>query len=442
MAFSFLPLSPKRLFLVLLTLSLIFIVYTNYGLLDPLFSYVAPSSRTNHAVTTPTPRPNAGPLPNDLPGEQNTRVLLVSAFFPLDGTTYTFQEYKPRLELFLSRITTDVYFFTTPEYEPIIRKIRGDMPIAINTTFATPFDIPPLQNRRRDYQRMQSLDRETGNRSIDFYAYMNAKPYFLYEGLEIARRKRKPGIGQGYRWAFWVDPGTFKEEHSYRRWPDPNRLDVVWDEGMVETSIGAKDIFFIPLLGLPNPSMSMWNEALGPIQRPIITDTSFYGGSPEIIAWWYHIYYAYHDYWLRKAGFVGSDKGVVNGLSILFSFRIVGVWLEDPLAPAARTILASEGFKSRYNKANRPPRYLLDTPLGQCLDHSGYHVYFLASYDERKDMVDMWLQKSQHLWPWQWIKQIGVPKIPCTLTRVVGLESLFRQRAFGKGWDIPRASQG
>jgi len=126
---------------------------------------------------------------------------------------------------------------------------------------------------------------------------------------------------------------------------------------------------------------------------------------------------------------------MTNALMLMYSTRIFGLWPKDPEAPVAKQILSSY---DGYDKKNPPPRYLLASPLGQCLDDQAYHVYFFASYDERAAMDDKWMNKKPWLWPWQWINQLGRPKYTCTLTRVLELNDFLKSRAFGQGWKPPR----
>jgi len=79
------------------------------------------------------------------------QILLVSAYFPLTKAKHTHQEYLKWISLYLSKITSHIYFFTPPELEPTIRNLRGDLPITLNTTFTTPFDIPPLKGLEGRY---------------------------------------------------------------------------------------------------------------------------------------------------------------------------------------------------------------------------------------------------------------------------------------------------
>jgi len=44
--------------------------------------------------------------------------------------------------------------------EPLVHRARGDLPITMNTSFPSPFDIPPLQGLQERYTAMHALDRE------------------------------------------------------------------------------------------------------------------------------------------------------------------------------------------------------------------------------------------------------------------------------------------
>lgn len=202
-------------------------------------------------------------------------ILLVSAFFPLSTSKHPISDYKEWLTHFLQHITTPIYFFTTPEFEPFIRSLRGpNLPITINTTFSSPFDIPPLKDgigTKEKYQEMWAWDREKDIRNPELYAIWTAKPYFLEEGL------RNSGIA--YDFAFWTDAGSFRSSHSYKSWPDPLRVKEVWDEGSRGSGMSAEDLLFFPMWGSPHLSMKFWSDDIGPVNG----DNAFSEGSSALL---------------------------------------------------------------------------------------------------------------------------------------------------------------
>jgi hypothetical protein len=189
-----------------------------------------------------------------------TPILLVAAFFPLSKSKHGSGEYSYWQYQFLSFITTDIYFFTTPEMVPTIRQIRGDLPITINATFSSPFDIPPLRGLEEKYAQMHEWDREKHRHSPELYAVWNGKPYFLDEAVKNARQE-----GKEYDYAFWNDAGSFRSDHRYRDWPDPARLHHIWDEGSRRSGKQKEDLLFFPITGLPSRKAKSWDDSMGPV---------------------------------------------------------------------------------------------------------------------------------------------------------------------------------
>jgi len=159
---------------------------------------------------------------------------------------------------------------------------------------------------------------------------------------------------------------------------------------------------------------------------------------PRAIEWYYTLYFAYHDHWLEQDIFVGKDQTLINALFLLYPSRFVSVWLSDPVAPAAVSLLSSSSFSS-YNVYHPPPKAQLESPLGQCLDYWYYYVFFLGSESEREAMTHLWLGTWLWMWPWTWAMQVTTPKEPCRLTRVLSMEGILK-RAFGDTWSPPQAS--
>ncbi|KAH9478683.1 hypothetical protein JR316_0009141 [Psilocybe cubensis] len=339
-----------------------------------------------------------------------SRILLVSAMFPLPKSKHSHEEYEYWLTQFLQRITTDVYFFTTPDFAPVVRRSRPDgLTITIDTSYASPFDVSPLKGLEDDYAKMHNQDREKKIHSPALYAVWNAKPFLLNAAVKILA-----GKGRVYDYAFWNDAGSFRREHRYQNWPDVRRVEQIWHKGSEITGTNANDLLFFPLTGLPATRMSRWKEDMGPIDNEV-SEGSFFGGSPQAISWWSRTYYAYHNHYLSLGKFVGKDQTLINALFLLFPSRIITVWYRDPLSAAHAGVIPffDEGF------------------LGACSSEWWYYQFWLADRSAREQMRDIWVSWSK--WAgWEWYKE----RQRCRLTGVESMQDLL-ERQFGKTWVSP-----
>lgn len=259
---------PRRypLSLLVLLIPLALLLYANFGQINawaankivPLDPGIRPST-----PTTVSPDSNATQV-ND--------ILLVSAFFPLSKSKHSMRQYSNWLSHFLGAVTTDIYFYTTPDLEPTIREIRGLLPITIDTSFESVFDVEPLKGREEDYKKMHEWDREKDHHSHELYAIWNSKPYLLAEAVRTQNKVEKV-----YKYAFWSDAGSFREKHAYSNWPGYERVEELWEEGRRESGMKADELIFFPIQHLPEVSMLLWKENLGPI------DNDFSEGAPVII---------------------------------------------------------------------------------------------------------------------------------------------------------------
>ena len=273
---------PRRyplVFLVLL-IPLSLFLYANFG------AQVSAWASNRIVPVTPafgSPPPSRVDDTNSSHGV-HTKVLLVSAFFPLSKSKHSMTQYSAWLSRFLGQITTPVYFFAPPDLEETIRSIRGAFPIVVDTRFETAFDIPPLKGREVDYERMHEWDREKEHHSPELYAVWAAKPFLLAEAL----RRLSTGEGQEMKdgadnveYAFWCDAGSFRRTHTYAAWPDLARLEEVWKDGEVLSGMKKEELVFFPLQHLPDVTMQLWTENLGPIDN----DVSEGGHSSQIPFW-------------------------------------------------------------------------------------------------------------------------------------------------------------
>jgi len=194
-----------------------------------------------------------------------TRILLVSAMFPLSKSKHSVEDYISWFSMFLGPITTDIYFYTPPNFSPNIQKARGEgLPITIDTSYASPFDIPPLMGLEEKYQKMHKKDREMFRHSPELYAIWNAKPFFLDSALQILQRQ-----GKVYDYAFWTDAGSFRENYAFRDWPEAHRVDHLWKKGSEISGTARDGLIFFPLSGLPESKMKHWTEEMGPVDNEV-----------------------------------------------------------------------------------------------------------------------------------------------------------------------------
>ncbi|KAJ7688230.1 hypothetical protein B0H14DRAFT_3101224 [Mycena olivaceomarginata] len=294
----------------------------------------------------------------------STPILLVSAFFPLSKSKHTIREYEWWLCQFLGPITTDIYFYTSVEMAPLVRKCRGGLPITIDTTFASPFDIPPLREFREQYRGQLELDRERDiHQSEELYAAWNGKPL-------LARQ------GKTYEYAFWNDAGSFRIVHGFTEWPSFVRVDEIWREGSaLSARLELQSITF---------------------QTNYCCAASFFGGPPQTISWWRETYYAYHDHYLRQGLFVGKDQNLIFALFLMFPSRIIGM---GPISDVAH-----EGN------------------LGSCGENWFYYQFWLAKLADRAAMNEIWENAAR--WSWGgWRK-----RHECRLTRVVWVKNLLHRQ--------------
>jgi len=346
------------------------------------------SSIQNASISTPAP------------------ILIVSALFLLAGPKDSKSDHVSWLPRFLQSITTDIYFYTTPDLEPFVRRVRGDLPITINTSFSSPFDIPPLSGMRTQYEEMHALDREKPRHSPELYALWNAKPYFVNEAV-------KNSVYKKYDFAFWNDAGSFRFRHVYAGWPDAARIEEIWQDGSLVSGTKKEDLLFFPMRGLPHSSFKFWNEHLGPIYNEV-SEASFFGSTPQTLEWWCRVFYAYHDYYRSLGLFVGKDEALINALFLLFPSRFITVWLDDPLAPAHLELLP----------------LINEGALGSCGGEWYYYQWWVASASERTRMREIFDWNAKWSWPWWRTRKT------CRLTRVLGMQSVL-ERQFTAGWVAP-----
>ena len=255
MAKVFRPSRRRNNLLILFTLALIYFFILYEFLLPPrltledefLRSWFLHDSDDSYSSAT-------------IPHRNSSRILLVSSLFILSKSKHSKEEYQDWLQRFLRPITTEVYFYTSPDIASTVQAARGKgLPITIDANYNTPFDVPPLKGQEGWYNKMHSIDRENSYHSPELYSVWNAKPFFVDNAIRVMASK-----GKTYDYVFWSDGGSFREINVYKNWPDPNRLDEVWHEGSRLSGTKAQDLLFFGIQYPPYGARD-WKEDMGPI---------------------------------------------------------------------------------------------------------------------------------------------------------------------------------
>jgi hypothetical protein len=202
------------------------------------------------------------PYPIDVPVVpfHDPQVLLVSAFYPLAKAKHTRSEYAQWMTLYLTKITTHIYFFAPPEMEDFnILNLRGPLPITLNTSFASPFDIPPLKGLEGRYNDMNEVDPERAYHSPELYAVWSSKTYFLREAL-----LNMQAAGMNVRYVFWNDAGSFRQKQHFNRWPALERIEEIFSTGAEKSGVPKDELFFMPMWSVPMDPLRIWTPLEGP----------------------------------------------------------------------------------------------------------------------------------------------------------------------------------
>ncbi|KAG6917245.1 hypothetical protein DXG01_003277 [Tephrocybe rancida] len=324
------------------------------------------------------------------------RILLVSALFPLEKSKHSHDEYTSWLQNFLGPdgVQCDIYFYTTPDLEPLARSLMSSTntshKLTIDTSFRTPFAVPPLIDYRDKYVQMHAWDRERDIHNPALYAVWNAKPWLLNNAV----------VGQDahYDYAFWVDAGSFRAAHPFRTWPDPGRVEEVFSDRKNGES---EDRVLFPLYNLPGRGELPWSVEKGPLDMDF-SEGSLFGSTPSGIEWFTKTFYNAHDRYINTtppsrhphAGlgtdtassppfhFVGKDQTLINTLLVRYPSRFIGV-----LSPSRTYLLPLTSVVAQVRAAISEFFGPKDHPTA-CGDWY-YYQWWLAAPGERERAREM-----------------------------------------------------
>ncbi|KIO24787.1 hypothetical protein M407DRAFT_76493 [Tulasnella calospora MUT 4182] len=317
-----------------------------------------------------------------------TPIVLVSAFFPLPNSKHSPEDYAAWLKYFFSQVTTPIVVYTTPDFSPTVQRLRGDLPLTIDTTFGSPFAVPPLNGLETIYaDQHDRLDPERNRHNPGLYATWNAKAWLLQHAAEKYTTNNT-------EWLFWCDAGALRDSHTFAHWPDLERTRNIFSAAAARTGTPADELFFIPMWGAPSTPATIkkareWKEDDGPLDLYLmgkgqdLSEGSMFGGKRPAVKWWSSTFYALHDKYLKAGKFVGKDQEIFNSIMFLHPEKIVTVWPRDPLKRLDPSFAAFTDIPSR--KCTWPRWY--------------YYFYWLANEAETK-MMRQHMAAEYETFPW------------------------------------------
>jgi hypothetical protein len=191
-------------------------------------------------------------------------ILIVSAYFPVSNSKHAESDYLKWMSKFLSKIESPIYFYTPPSFASSILALRGNLPITLNTSFTSAFEVPPIRPWKDAYQQQAAIDPENIQRRYalrgrkhgpELYAIWLSKPYLLLEGIKNSER-----MNATYKYTFWVDAGSFRSPHDYQAWPSLDRVESIWNDTSLDNRL------IVELMNLPSKTYRDWDEEDGPFE--------------------------------------------------------------------------------------------------------------------------------------------------------------------------------
>ncbi|CAF1049620.1 unnamed protein product [Adineta ricciae] len=216
--------------------------------------------------------------------------------------------YLSWLENLFSFCQSPMVIFTTPEFYPILYRLRknGSLPSYFILDYKTPLEMPPIASLVSTFEQQHQTDPERAYHSVDLYAVWCAKSFMLNRTVEL----------NPFHTVFflYMDAGAFRlPKYRFQAWPDVSTLSNILNTNRFLLGMIAR---------LPNRfCSSKYQITDGPIKIDLIEGT-FMGGSIDTVRWWTSAYYEIiNDYRVRKF-FIGKDQYIMNTIALVYSTRI------------------------------------------------------------------------------------------------------------------------
>jgi hypothetical protein len=228
--------------------------------------------------------------------KMNQPITIVTAFYNFNNRSkHNPEEYKRWLGNFLARIQTPLFIYSDVNSSQALSEMRAGLPTTI--VIYPVFDLPPMQNVSEAVKKQHGVDPEKFRHYPELYFVWSSKVWMVKNAAD------ENPYGSDY--FFWVDAGSFRQNHSLQHWPSVERVDQVF-QGHEE------------LLLLAKPSKAVFQEHQeqwlrnGTGYRTNVIQGGFFGGKVTAVNWFNQHYYTIFYSWLSLGRFAGKEQNLFN----------------------------------------------------------------------------------------------------------------------------------
>lgn len=233
-------------------------------------------------------------------------VTIVTAYFPLQARSkHTEEEYRVWYSRFL-RISSPVVIYTTNRTYPILKELRGDLPVL----FKVLEDVwqLPFGEFREDYSGFQaSIDPEKRIHFPELYAIWNSKTALVKQVAD-----ENPFLSDYF---IWSDIGAFRDPRVSQigPWPYAETVRTVMAHGRDKILVGEIHNYVLH-----------YHLADGPFTKDFV-QAGVFGGCVEAISWFAASFREWHEIYRARGLFVGKEQSMFNALVLATPERFVSI---------------------------------------------------------------------------------------------------------------------
>lgn len=252
------------------------------------------------------------------------RATLVTAFYPI-RSKFPVEKYLEWISNFML-LKSPIVLFTDAQFEPIMRQIRGPLPIHI---VVQPFEQTYMWRTYRDqWIADHGRDREAHIHTPELYAVWANKAVWVKEAIEI-----NPFATEHF---FWCDIGAFRDRslmgHFCEQFPDPARF--VRDR-----------VLFSSVERCSADDYELKDNIIGDFYHKNRIVGGLFGGEASACLRWLAAYESMLQRYFSRGRFAGKDQSVM--VSALLEDSSLGVVIKP-------TMNCNEWFFLEYYLSNVP----------------------------------------------------------------------------------------